>query len=346
VVPLANVVLGGSGANRTVTVTPAANQSGTATITVTVSDGTLTASDTFVVTVNPINDPPAITDIASQSIVQNTSTSALGFTLADLETAAASLTVTGTSSNQTLVPDAAIAFGGSGSSRTVTVTPAANQTGTATITVTVSDGGLTNSDTFVLTVTDGSTPVYLLSESFEGAGFENAGWSLSGTPNPNYTTTALDGLESLNTIGTQTVSRAFAYPTTFSMYFQARWNTWSDFTSIVHWDDANWGTAAGIWAGDNLLYINHGTTEAFGITPLNPNTTYHVWVEWTKGTGTNGTMTLYVSTTGTKPAAADATITTGKGGATQTMYIGGSAAGPNVIIDRIRVAAAPIGSNP
>jgi Big-like domain-containing protein len=146
---------GTSLANRTVTVTPEANQSGTATITVTVSDGALTASDTFVVAVNPINDPPAITDIASQSIVQNTSTSALGFTLADLETAAASLTVTGTSSDQTLVPDAAIAFGGSDSNRTVTVTPAANQTGTATITVTVSDGSLTSSDTFVLTVTDG-----------------------------------------------------------------------------------------------------------------------------------------------------------------------------------------------
>ncbi len=183
-VPLASVVLGGSGANRTVTVTPAANQSGTATITVTVSDGAMTASDTFVVTVNPVNDPPAITDIASQSILQNSSTPALGFTLADLETPAASLTLTGASSNQTLVPDANIVFGGSGSNRTVTVTPAANQTGTAIITVTVSDGSLTNGDTFVLAVTDGSAPTYLLSESFEGVGFENTGWSLSGAPKP------------------------------------------------------------------------------------------------------------------------------------------------------------------
>jgi hypothetical protein len=50
-VPLANVVLGGSGANRTVTVTPAANQTGTATITLTVSDGLLTAQTQFTVTV-------------------------------------------------------------------------------------------------------------------------------------------------------------------------------------------------------------------------------------------------------------------------------------------------------
>jgi len=187
---------------------------------------------------------------------------------------------------------------------------------------------------------------YLLSESFEGPGFENAGWSLSGTANPNYTTTVLEGLESLNTIGTQYVWRPLVSTTTFSMYFQARWNTWTDFTSIVHWEDANWGAAAGIWAGDNLLYINHGTTEAFGTTPINPNTTYHVWVEWTKGAGTNGTMTLYVSTTGIKPAAAEATITTGKGAGTERMYLGANAAGPNVIFDRVRIAAVPIGNNP
>ncbi len=50
-VPAANIVLGGSGANRTVTVTPASNQSGSATITLTVSDGSLTASSSFVLTV-------------------------------------------------------------------------------------------------------------------------------------------------------------------------------------------------------------------------------------------------------------------------------------------------------
>ncbi len=50
-VPLSGIVFGASGANRIVTVTPAANQLGSATITVTVSDGALNASDTFTVTV-------------------------------------------------------------------------------------------------------------------------------------------------------------------------------------------------------------------------------------------------------------------------------------------------------
>ena len=152
-VPNANIAFGGSGASRTVTVTPAANQNGTATITVTVSDGSATASDTFVLTVNAVNDAPTISNIADQSTPENTAKANIAFTVGDTETAAGSLTVSGSSSNTTLVPNANITFGGSGASRTVTVTPAANQNGTTTITVTVSDGAATASDTFVLTVT-------------------------------------------------------------------------------------------------------------------------------------------------------------------------------------------------
>ncbi len=153
-VPNANLVLGGSGANRTLTVTPAANQSGTATITVTVTDGnSATATDTFILTVNAINDLPSISDIADQSTNEDTATAALAFTIGDIETAAGSLTVTATSSNTALVPNANLVLGGSGANRTLTATPAANQSGTATITVTVTDGNsATATDTFTLTV--------------------------------------------------------------------------------------------------------------------------------------------------------------------------------------------------
>lgn len=51
-VPNQNIVLGGSSANRTITVTPVVGQIGMATITVTVSDGLATAQQTFAVTVN------------------------------------------------------------------------------------------------------------------------------------------------------------------------------------------------------------------------------------------------------------------------------------------------------
>ncbi len=152
-IPNANLVLGGAGANRTITVTPLTGQSGTATITVLVSDGSMSAFDSFVVTVDPAgNNPPTITDIPDQTISVNTSTGALGFNVGDFETAAASLILTASSSDTTLIPNANLVLGGSGANRTITVTPAANQTGMATITVTVDDGALTISDTFVVTV--------------------------------------------------------------------------------------------------------------------------------------------------------------------------------------------------
>ena len=259
-VPNANIVFGGSGANRTVTISPAANLSGTSTITVTVNDGTANTSDSFVLTVNAVNDlpsfvkgsdqsrpsgtntaqtvaawataindgdadfiqaltfnvtnnnsglfttpptvnssngtltytpngssgsatvsvsltddataggtaltssvqtftisvsantPPTITDITNQSTNEDTATSAIAFTVGDAETAVGSLTVSGTSSNTTLVPNANVVFSGVGPNRTVTVTPAANLSGTSTITVTVNDGTANTSDTFLLTV--------------------------------------------------------------------------------------------------------------------------------------------------------------------------------------------------
>ena len=151
-VPAANIVFGGSGANRTVTITPAPNQNGTATITVTVSDGQLSTPTSFLLTVNAVNDSPTITSIPNQTTSAGTAVGPLSFTVGDVETPAASLTLTRNSSNQTLVPTASVVFGGSGAARTVTITPAANQAGTATITVTVSDGQLNTATSFLLTV--------------------------------------------------------------------------------------------------------------------------------------------------------------------------------------------------
>ncbi|MEO8392801.1 MAG: S8 family serine peptidase, partial [Chloroflexota bacterium] len=138
-VPRANIVFGGSGANRTVTIMPAANITGTITITITVSDGGLTASDSFILTIRSVNDLPTISSIPNQLGSLNTPTNAIPFTIGDIETAAINLTLTETSTNTTLLPNASIVFGGSGANRTVTLTPATGQTGTTTITITVHD---------------------------------------------------------------------------------------------------------------------------------------------------------------------------------------------------------------
>lgn len=151
-VPDANLALGGSGAARTLVATPASNQSGTATITVRVTDGVATSIQSFVLAVNAVNDAPTLTGLRDVLTSEDTPTGALAFTVADVETSAAALVVTATSSNPTLLPAANIALGGSGAARTIALTPAANQFGTSLVTVRVSDASAASSGTFLLSV--------------------------------------------------------------------------------------------------------------------------------------------------------------------------------------------------
>jgi hypothetical protein len=154
-VPAANLVLGGAGANRSIRATGLPNQSGATTVTLTVSDGTSNSSTSFLVTVTAINDKPTISAPPAQAIAEDTSTGAIAFTVNDAETPPGSLVVAASSSNPTLIPDAAanLTLGGTGANRTVTVTPAANQSGSGTVVLTVSDGAMTMSSAFVVTVT-------------------------------------------------------------------------------------------------------------------------------------------------------------------------------------------------
>ena len=148
-VPPANLVLGGSDTERTVTVTPLPGQAGQALITLNVEDAAQSTSIIFRLTVN---GRPAIPDLPNLLIQQDTPTAALALTIGDWETPAAELGLVKDSSNPSLVPLENIVFGGSESNRTVTLTPAPGGYGVTTISIGVSDGSITNFDTFVLTV--------------------------------------------------------------------------------------------------------------------------------------------------------------------------------------------------
>jgi hypothetical protein len=143
--------------DQSVTVTALARGTATITVAQALEPGSNTTGSgafdydpaSFTVTVNA---PPTISDIPAQITDEDTPTGDIPFAVGDAETPASGLTVTGSSSNTTLVPNSNITLGGSGANRTVKATPAANRSGTATITVRVSDGLATTSDTFVLTV--------------------------------------------------------------------------------------------------------------------------------------------------------------------------------------------------
>ena len=149
-----SITVGGSAGARTLSLAPESNQFGTTTITITVSDGDLQSTEDFLLTVNPVNDAPTIAAIADQNVANSTGTGALVVTIGDPETAAASLTLSGVSSNTALIANGSIVFGGSGTARTVTATPTGNAWGSANITITVNDGTTTTSEVFQVTVAE------------------------------------------------------------------------------------------------------------------------------------------------------------------------------------------------
>jgi hypothetical protein len=155
-IPPSNILFGDSGANRTVMLVPAANQNGNANVTITVSDGSLTAHTTFHLTVissrpQP-NSPPNISVLTNLTTTPGTPTPPIPFVVSDVESPASALTLKAASSNPDLVPTNNIVFGGSGSNRTVTITPASGQSGLVDITVSVSDGTDSSSNAFTLAV--------------------------------------------------------------------------------------------------------------------------------------------------------------------------------------------------
>jgi len=155
------------------------------------SDLNLTNNTATVVTI--VNAAPTLSDIPDQMTNEDTATGAIGFTVGDAETAAGALSLSATSSNTNLVPQANLLLGGSGSNLTVTVTPAPDQFGTTLITITVNDGMATASDSFLLTVNSVNDPPTLnpLSNvtTNEDAGLQTVsfGGISSGATNENQT---------------------------------------------------------------------------------------------------------------------------------------------------------------
>ena len=155
--------------------TPLSDQFGSATITVTVEDGglddnlataadNLTATTTFDVVVNPVNDLPLGDTPANISIAEDTPTTVniTGIAAGPNETQV--LRLSATSNNLGLIANPTSNYTNGNTTGTINFTPQADQNGTATITVTVEDGGadnnlsttgdnLTSSSTFDVTVT-------------------------------------------------------------------------------------------------------------------------------------------------------------------------------------------------
>jgi VCBS repeat-containing protein len=155
-VPQSGIVIGGSGAARTLTVTPAPDKYGSVRVTVRVSDGNTTRTAYVDVTVRPVNDAPTVTPPATQTIPEDSATETLYFTIADIDSAVTGITMSAASSNEGIVAVSGITLSGNGAERTVAVRPLPNANGDVTITLTADDHGDVNrygSASFVVHVT-------------------------------------------------------------------------------------------------------------------------------------------------------------------------------------------------
>ena len=146
----ANLVVGGQGTAaslRTLTINKlVTHASGPVTITLLVTDQQgHTSSTHFLLTIDPINYAPTITDVLGQKLTPGTPTGPLAFTIGDVETIPDNLVITATSSDQNVVPDQNIVISRSGANGTVNVIPratgAGGTSGNANITLTVRDQG-------------------------------------------------------------------------------------------------------------------------------------------------------------------------------------------------------------
>jgi subtilisin-like proprotein convertase family protein len=142
-------------------VKPNLNQNGTANVTVAVTDpaplgtaGPVTVKTTFTVNVVKVNYAPVLSSIGDQAVGAGSSTPAIPFTVSSVNIPTPSISVTATSSDQTLVKDSNIVLTGSGTdvNRTIQITAEPNVKGAVTIAVNATDGTSGAKTTFTLNV--------------------------------------------------------------------------------------------------------------------------------------------------------------------------------------------------
>ncbi|MGN6556145.1 MAG: tandem-95 repeat protein [Verrucomicrobiota bacterium] len=144
---------------------PLTNAFGTATITVTVNDGSTSnniVTRTFTVTVNAVNQPPTLNPLDNLTLNLNAGLQTVN--LSGISSGAPNenqtLSVTASSSNTGVIPNPTVTYSSPNPTGKITFTPVFLATGSATITVTVNDGGASNnivSRTFTVSINSAPT---------------------------------------------------------------------------------------------------------------------------------------------------------------------------------------------
>jgi len=141
--------------SRYITAMPQPDATGITEITLKVSDGGSETWEKFNLTITPVNDPPYLSAVPDMTVPLGEIAPLVLVQTGDVDSNPAGLTVTATSSNQALLPNAGIQVlpGPTPSTRWLRCTPNAGIAAQANVTVTVSDGAASSNDVFIFRVT-------------------------------------------------------------------------------------------------------------------------------------------------------------------------------------------------
>src|SRR5439155_2528709 len=163
-VPDGNIILGGSDSNRTVRLLPAPDASGSAIISLKVTDSdSNSASITFKLTVNPVNDAPTLDAIGNLTVKADAGPQMVVLTgiTSGAANEADTLSLSALSSNPAVIANPTIDYSSPNRFGILRFTPQANSNAAVTITVRVNDGGASNnlvSRSFTVTVMPLNSP--------------------------------------------------------------------------------------------------------------------------------------------------------------------------------------------
>lgn len=204
---------------------------------------------------------------------------------------------------------------------------------------------------------------YLFEDNFEGTGAPTGYTDTNGSPDYDYTATVLEGSQSLALLGktaaaTQGVQRDFT-PTAgepLEYYFMFRFPqiaTTNNRTFILGGTTVNARFVLKINSAETPVIQALGGSDAAGVEAFAPNTTYHGWIRFVKGSGSNAFASFGWSTDGTRPTSGDrymeSTNGTGTTDVNRISTYGDYNTASNaydVIIDKVKASHESIGNNP
>ena len=170
--------------------TPPLNEPGMLAFTVTASDGLLAVSDTFTLTVAPVNDAPIVSSLIADQTVSEDTPWSFRVPVGTFADADSSLTYSAFLGDGSALPSW-LAF--DAETQTFSGTPPADFTGDLNLKVVASDGALSVSDTFILTVTPVNDAPVVSAQILDQAAVEGASW-LFQVPTGTFTDVDRDGL--------------------------------------------------------------------------------------------------------------------------------------------------------